>query len=304
MNKENNTVSVVVPVYKVEEYLDACVQSLVEQTHKELQIILVDDGSPDSCGDMCDEWAKKDDRITVIHKENGGLSDARNAGVKLATGSFIYFVDSDDTLANNAIEKAVSSIIKYDADVVISTHKSVDNSGEVKVLTGDEMFQQIFRNWCWEAWGKLYKASLVAVMSFQKGKIYEDIAYTPYVMLKAKKAVYIDDGAYHYTIRDDSIMGKSKAVIRVDLVEHIEALLDYLKANHKNQVNFFLNWSILFLCKKYLSITDFNANRGFVTAVNSFYRKNKVYVWLMNNYGLCTRRIMIKVYWQIAKQSR
>ena len=96
--------SIIVPIYKVEEYLDRCVESLIRQTEKDIEIILVDDGSPDSCPAMCDEWAKKDERIRVVHKENGGLSDARNAGLNIATGEYVLFVDSDDYVAENACE--------------------------------------------------------------------------------------------------------------------------------------------------------------------------------------------------------
>ena len=97
-------ISIIVPVYKVEKYLDKCVESIVEQTYKNLEIILVDDGSPDNCSAMCDEWAQKDSRIKVIHKENGGLSSARNAGLDACTGEYIYFLDSDDYIADNCIE--------------------------------------------------------------------------------------------------------------------------------------------------------------------------------------------------------
>lgn len=98
-------VSVVVPVYKVEQYLERCVKSICEQTYQELEIILVNDGSPDRCGEMCEELAQKDNRIQVLHKQNGGLSDARNAGVKLATGKYLLFVDSDDYIAKDLVEK-------------------------------------------------------------------------------------------------------------------------------------------------------------------------------------------------------
>ena len=106
-----DTISVIVPVYKVEKYLDRCIESIVNQTYKALEIILVDDGSPDNCPEMCDNWAKKDNRITVIHKENGGVSSARNAGIGIATGKYIHFVDSDDWLELNAYKTIMEEVL-------------------------------------------------------------------------------------------------------------------------------------------------------------------------------------------------
>ncbi len=123
-------VSVVVPVYKVEQYLERCVKSICEQTYQELEIILVNDGSPDRCGEMCEELAQKDNRIQVLHKQNGGLSDARNAGVKLATGKYLLFVDSDDYIAKDLVEKAVAEAEKMACDMVLFDYYCVENGIE------------------------------------------------------------------------------------------------------------------------------------------------------------------------------
>ena len=112
-------ITIVVPVYKVEKYIDRCVTSILNQTYKNLQIILVDDGSPDNCGKICDEYAKKDNRIEVIHKENGGLSDARNAGINIAKGKYIAFVDSDDYVSNDYIEYMYKILKKENAKISI-----------------------------------------------------------------------------------------------------------------------------------------------------------------------------------------
>ena len=118
MKEKNDVISVIVPIYKVEEFLDECIQSIVDQTYQNLQIILVDDGSPDRCGEMCEDWARKDKRIEVIHKKNGGLSDARNVGLAEATGEFITFVDSDDWIEPQMYEIMVTTLIAEDADLV------------------------------------------------------------------------------------------------------------------------------------------------------------------------------------------
>lgn len=294
----NNTVSVIVPVYKVEAYLDDCVVSLLEQTYQDLEIILVDDGSPDSCGDICDRWAEKDSRIKVVHKENGGLSDARNAGLKHAHGEYVYFVDSDDRITRNAIQSAVEYSKMYDADIVISTMRRTQNSGEVKIASGNELFQEMFLRYFWEAWGKLYKRTLIAERNFPKGKLYEDIAYTPYVILDAKTVVHMDDGAYLYTVREDSIMGKAKTVIKADLVENIEELLAYLKKNYKMQSQFFLNWSILFLAHKVLSLDDMTINENFKKGVREYYKKH-IFNVLFHNCGMRGRFIILKAFWRV-----
>ena len=127
MNR-SELVSIIVPVYKVEKYLDKCIESIVGQTYENLEIILVDDGSPDNCPAMCDRWAEKDSRIKVIHKENGGLSSARNAGLDACTGEYIYFLDSDDYIAENCIEMLFNTIISDGSDMCIGNLMSVDES--------------------------------------------------------------------------------------------------------------------------------------------------------------------------------
>ena len=118
MNNDPDLISVVIPVYKVEKFLNECVQSVLSQTYENLQVILVDDGSPDRCGEMCDKWADKDHRIQVIHKKNGGLSDARNAGLAVAAGAYIAFVDSDDWIAPQMYEVMLKTIKEQNADIV------------------------------------------------------------------------------------------------------------------------------------------------------------------------------------------
>ena len=126
-------ISVIVPVYKVEAYLDRCVQSIVDQTYTNLEIILVDDGSPDRCPQMCDEWAKRDNRIRVIHKENGGLSDARNAGMQAASGTYIAFVDSDDWLELRCIEYLYQTAEKNACEIVGCAFRMTDGTKEEPV---------------------------------------------------------------------------------------------------------------------------------------------------------------------------
>ena len=112
-------ISVIVPIYKLEQYLEECVDSLIEQTYKNIEIILVDDGSPDNCGAICDRYAEQDDRIQVIHKKNGGLSDARNAGLDIASGEYVLFIDSDDNVSVDMVEELYGAIKKQNADISV-----------------------------------------------------------------------------------------------------------------------------------------------------------------------------------------
>ena len=135
--KEIHKVSVVIPIYNVQEYLNECVSSIVNQTYQNLEIILVDDGSPDSCPIMCDAWKNQDDRITVIHKKNGGLSDARNAGLAKASGEYILYVDSDDYLDDDTIEWMVSCAVTHNAEIVACTCKRTNNKNVPDLLTNN-----------------------------------------------------------------------------------------------------------------------------------------------------------------------
>ena len=169
------TVSVIIPVYKVERYLDACVESVIGQTYTDLEILLVDDGSPDRCPEICDAWAEKDPRIHVIHRENGGLSAARNTGIKAASGEFLIFTDSDDRMEPDAVRRAVEAQRQYDADLVLYNLTYVDEENRPlpqpdfsgfrdEVLCEDEVWARYFalaetRIYYVVAWNKLYRRS-------------------------------------------------------------------------------------------------------------------------------------------------
>ncbi len=228
----NEKISVIVPVYKVEEYLDKCVESIVNQTYKNLEIILVDDGSPDNCPKMCDEWAKKDERIRVIHKQNGGLSDARNAGIDVATGEFMAFVDSDDYIALDMYEKLYTVLKNNDADVSICSFKSVDENGkeidkykdikyvENEILDNEQAVNKLFesKNMAFViAWNKLYKKDIFNNIYFAKGRIHEDEFAAHHILNASKKIACITDKLYLYCRRDVSIMGSKRNIRHLDV---------------------------------------------------------------------------------------
>lgn len=223
-------ISVIVPVYKVEEYLNKCVDSILTQTYRKLEIILVDDGSPDNCPTICDEYAKCDRRVIVIHKENGGLSDARNAGIEIARGEYIGFVDSDDCILPDMYEKLYNALKMNDADMSICNYLKVDKNGSVRysdrkshmkteVITPKEAMEKLFEEHigCYvTVWNKLYNRNILENLRFEKGRLHEDEFFVHHAFGKCKKIACIEDGCYLYLQRNDSIMGNEFGIRRLD----------------------------------------------------------------------------------------
>lgn len=202
-------VSIIVPIYNVEKYLKRCVDSLLAQSYSNLEIILVDDGSPDNCPVICDDYAERDHRVKVIHKPNGGLSDARNVGIAISKGEYITFVDSDDYVASDCIDTFIISAMQNNADIVCAGLEIVDGDGLTYdyrktdypfSITGIEAVRKLFRDEypfnfsC----GKLYHRELWDNVSFPKGRLYEDIATTYRVFSKASKIVCLVETLYYY----------------------------------------------------------------------------------------------------------
>jgi len=242
--KKNNKVSIIVPIYKVEKYLRKCIESILNQTYENFELILVDDGSPDNCGSICDEYASKDNRIIVIHKENGGLSDARNFGINKASGEWIAFIDSDDYIKDDYIEKLVN-ICGDDCEIGIVLPSYVyedykekkDNKREfIKIFDSKDalltmLYQKEFDT---SAWGKIYKRNLFSQIEFPVGKLYEDISTIYRVILKSNKVAYCNCKKYMYLQRKDSIMGNSFKIKDMDYVYQAEIMMnDLLRFNDK-----------------------------------------------------------------------
>lgn len=216
---ENKLVSIIIPVYNIEQYIGRCIESVQKQTYHNLQIILVDDGSTDKSGSICDEYAGKDKRIQVIHKKNGGLSDARNAGLTLATGEYIGYVDGDDWIDEGMYCAMYDACENNQADVAICRYKTIageqvtdGSSHKIVPLSVEETLdiyvnehpQYIIYN---SVWSKLFKRELVEDLIFPVGKNSEDILYTTHAFCRMKKSVYLDTAYYNYvTSREGSIM--------------------------------------------------------------------------------------------------
>ena len=211
-------ISVIVPVYNIEEYIERCIKSIINQTYSKLEIILVDDGSTDGSGVICDNYAEHDDRIIVIHKENGGLSSARNAGLEIARGEYIGFVDGDDYINESMYETLLDHIKKENGDMVICGFKEVkegSNSSEdnklseekVTIITGEERYRLIteFDTENIVAWNKLYRRTVFENLRFAVGKLHEDQWIVPYVIEKSERIIKIRDELYYYVTREASI---------------------------------------------------------------------------------------------------
>ena len=243
MSQEKALISLIIPVYKVEKYLEKCIQSVINQTYENLQIILVDDGSPDNCGKICDEYAKKDHRIEVIHKSNGGLSDARNKGLEIAKGEYIGFVDSDDYIEADMYEVLYNLLKQYNADVSICNFYTV-SQGKISIKNADngineynriEILKEILldKNIQSYAWNKLYKKELFDEIKYHIGKKYEDIGTTFYLLEKCNKVVVTGKSEYYYINRQDSIVNNVTESTITDYIELIMQRYDYIEENIK-----------------------------------------------------------------------
>ena len=209
-------ISVILPIYNVEAYLPQSVESVLNQTYKDLQIILVDDGAKDSSGSLCDEYAKKDSRIKVIHKPNGGLSDARNVGTEAATGDWIFYLDSDDWMEPNTLETLLDFAEKNYCDVVqgglyyaYPDYLLKREEKEPTLLNREAAMKELIINDRVKnfAWGKLYKTALVKDLKFPKGKFYEDSYWQHLVMDRVNCYGILDTPLVYYRQRPDSISG-------------------------------------------------------------------------------------------------
>lgn len=235
-------ISVIVPVYKVEPFLHACVDSILRQSYKNIEVILVDDGSPDKCGKICDEYAAKDSRVIVIHQSNGGLSDARNSGLRIANGTYLYFVDSDDLLPSDSISCMYALAKKHNAQMVIGGFErfydngrvffSTDEGGEyVSVFTKEEAMHDFFRDGC-QAWAVLYSREVHEGILFPKGEINEDEAIVFKLLDRCRTVVVTNKVVYTYRCREGSITTSSFSVKKFAWQAHCRNNLEFIQAHY------------------------------------------------------------------------
>ncbi len=249
---EKPLVSVVVPVYNVEKYLNRCVESIVNQTYTNLEIILVDDGSPDNCPDMCDDWAEKDARIRVVHKENQGLGMARNTGIENANGNYIFFFDSDDYVDITIVEKCINAAIDNNSDAVIFGRYDVFDDGRTvarritardcifdKNAVLNELLPAMFTydmGFGVSAWGKMFNLNTIKKYQLkfasEKEIISEDAFFALEFFSKAESAVIIPENLYYYYKRNDSLSRAYKKERQIQNNIFLNKCLEYIKTMH------------------------------------------------------------------------
>lgn len=232
--------SVIVPVYNVEAYLEKCVQSILRQTEQDFELLLVDDGSTDSSGQLCEELAKKDSRIRVIHQENQGLGGARNTGIREAKGDWLLLVDSDDWIEPEILEKSLEAGLREEADMVVFPFRSVDEEGRElavfrenvpldRALSLKERKDVLLT--APVAWNKLYRTAFFREtgLAYPSRVWYEDIRTTPKLMALARRMVFISDIGYNYLQRQGSIMNSGKVARNVEIIEAFDDILPWFR---------------------------------------------------------------------------
>ena len=329
-------VSVIVPVYKVEKYLAKCVKSIINQTYKNIEIILVDDGSPDCCPKICDCFANQDIRVKVIHKANGGLSSARNAGVNIATGDYLMFIDGDDYIDCLTIEKALSAMIQKKVDLVIFGLQCVDENDNVIPCAANNLPESNL----WDskdfwfnynknrvnavvAWNKLYKRKLFYDLKFEEGRIHEDEFIIHHILKKCEHLYYLSEPLYYYVQRSNSIM-KNKNDTK-SLIDSSYAFMDRIKALEDKKIisNTFCQLLEKFYLIDYSRLEDkyindyrtlkiFIRKESKIIKKSSFNLKTKIKILLAGSHPIVliiakkVKNILLiaKIYWAKFKFSR
>lgn len=243
-------ISVIIPVYKVEPYLDRCINSIVGQTYPYLEIILVDDGSPDQCPRICDDWADKDNRIKVIHKENGGLSSARNAGLDVATGDYISFVDSDDYISEEMFETMLSAILRNKVSVACCGRVRVSNTSKIEMFTllkeqllsGEEAIKELLKGGMVEeaAWDKLYRSDVFKNRRFPVGEINEDIVQTVEILGNCGHIVHVGKALYYYCENTGSITKSEYNKNKIVVLKHLDQIREYILNNFPMLMDYYM----------------------------------------------------------------
>lgn len=249
-SSEAPLISVIVPVYNVEPYIRQCLDSIISQTYQNLEIILIDDGSPDNCGAICDAYARSDKRIKVLHKENGGVADARNEGLAISTGKYIGWVDPDDWIEADMFEYLLSNAERYSSEITVCSRVEqypqrtrIKTWDEQQLLNTEQALQQLLINNQMGSylWDKLWKWELYGGIEFPKGRTFEDISIMHKLFVKADRVLCLPEIKYHYRQRNDSIVGAQKLKSRInrfiaDKQRYDDLLADWPQFTHLLEV--------------------------------------------------------------------
>lgn len=221
-------VSIVIPVFNTKNYLEKCVNSVLSQTYNNIEVILVDDGSTDSSAEICDRFCEKDSRVVVIHKENGGQSEARNIGIDIATGEYITFVDSDDYITKDYIDFLLSLILENDAEIsiasfyyVVSNKKINNETNELAVMRPEVAIRRMLLDDGFDMgpWAKMYKTDFFRKIKFPVGKFFEDSLTTYQIFAESNKIAFGSKAIYYYVNHEDSTVNQAFSPKKLDLIE-------------------------------------------------------------------------------------
>ncbi|WP_026885786.1 glycosyltransferase family 2 protein [Clostridium beijerinckii] len=282
MENTKDLISVIVPVYNVEKYLPQCIDSILNQTEKNLEIILVDDGSLDNSGKICDEFSKKDDRIVVIHKKNNGLSSARNAGLEIAKGNYIGFVDSDDWLDKSMYEILLKLLKENNSDISCCDFlKTANSDGSIPHIDNEiinsynniESLNNFYNDLYTQtvvAWNKLYKRELFKDISYPVGKIHEDEGTTYKLYYKANKITYTNRPLYYYRITPNSITTSKFNKKRLDIIDVYDEKVKFIKNISNEEIySKTLKWYLFKLINCYFECSNnIENNTEYLTLIN------------------------------------
>lgn len=243
-------ISVIVPVYKAEKYLNRCVESVVNQTYRDLEIILVDDGSPDRSPELCDIWARKDKRIKVIHKKNGGASSARNMGLNVAMGDYVAFVDADDYISRDMFEVMSDAAVRNKVDVVSCGRVRVGVNGNTELFTlnqekcfsGKEALKEFFKGTCFDdaSWDKLYCRELFSNLRFKEGETNEDLVPAVRILGSCNKVVHTGKPLYFYCENSESVTGSGFNAGKMIVLRHLEEVKTYVSENYPDLLGYYM----------------------------------------------------------------
>lgn len=294
-------ISIIVAVYNVEKYLDRCIKSILNQSFKEFELILVDDGSTDNSGIICNKYGKQDSRVKVIHKINGGVSSARNEGLKIAIGEYIGFVDSDDFINKYMYETLYENLIKNNADISMCNFDRVsyfseekqnylDGNNEVIIYTKEEVLSKLYDNEKIKfivQWNKIYNKKLFLNLFYDIGKYHEDEFIIHKIIYNANKIVYSSNKYYYYFENNNSIMRKEFNINRVDIIEALDKRMKFFRDKHLVDLEYktqdlYLNYFI-----KYFYIVKFEFNNNIkIKQLKKIFIKNYRYLCMNPKYNI------------------
>lgn len=260
----DNKVSIIIPIYNVEEYIEQCIDSVLAQSHKDIEVILVDDGSPDNCGTICDNYSMKDSRIKVIHKKNGGLSSARNAGLDIATGRYIMFIDSDDFIEQDMVEALLTLKAASNADIACcgayryskgakpyiidrtASKKSIEILGQSTALK-----KLILRTIDCASWNKLFPIELIGGTRFIEGRYNEDLPFLFDLYQRCNNIAYTNKAYYYYRVREGSVTSKinEKSFDSLKNINDFEKIINEKNLNLKKELRLYKIYTYIYIAR-------------------------------------------------------